>query len=79
MFLFSKANFGHVGILCREIMRWNVTYLGEAWVVGKPIGEMVLRKDGEVGALRSRRGNVGGGFEEVGFRVEGLEGLSASV
>lgn len=55
----------------------NYTYLGKAWVVWKPIREMILREDGEVGALGSRRGDEGGGFEEVGFGVEGLIGQLA--
>ena len=58
-------------------MRLNGTYLGKAWVVWKPIGEMILREDGKVGALGSGRGDEGGGFEEVGFGVEGLSGQLA--
>ena len=38
---------------------------------------MILREDGEMGALGCGRGDERGGFEEVGFGVEGLVGQLA--
>lgn len=74
----QSLDFGSLGDVVQGwLSSSNSTYLGEAWVVGKPIGEMILREDGEVGALGCRRGDEGGCFEEVGFGVEGLIGQLA--